>query len=178
MFQALIEFLILPYASAEGRSLLDRLSSELAADKWDSFWGAVAFANESGNDKRLLAALTNFVKRGGAVSFTFGADVFGSDSYGTELSAVRRLLTILETHKKAKLFLYHERGRTFHPKIYLFSGKDEALVIMGSSNWTKGGLSENLEANVVVQLKLSDAKQRAAFDSIVATIEEYWTEAQ
>lgn len=176
MFPALAEFLILPYAAAHGNSLLERLARELDDEKWDCFWGAVAFANESGNDRRLMEALTGFVARGGEVSLTFGADVFGEGNYGTQLTAVRTLLTALAAHESGNVFLYHERGRTFHPKIYLFSGGDEALVIIGSSNWTRGGLAENVEANVLVKLNLAHADQRTAFEGLVETFRSYWTE--
>lgn len=178
MFQALTEFLILPYSSAQGMGLLDRLTRELGSDRWNKFWGAVAFANASGNDARLLGALAQFAERGGTISLTFGADLFGSDGYGTDSDAVEALLSMLHSYENARIFLYHERGRTFHPKIYVFAGEQEALVIVGSSNWTRGGLSENVEANVVVQLSLLDEGNRAAFDDLVRVIEEYWTDEE
>lgn len=178
MFLANAEILILPYASAEGRSLLSRLTSELLDEKWESFWGAAAFARESGNDSQLLSALAHFLARGGKVVMTVGADVFGSGSYGSDMEAVRTLLATFDAHERAKLFLYHEQGRTFHPKIYLFTGREEALVIVGSSNWTKGGLSENVEASVVLHLDLSVPEQQAALDELISVFEEYWMEAQ
>lgn len=171
-----VEFLILPYASAEGRSLLSRLVQELNDCRWENFWGAIAFVNASGNDRDLLLALSKFVRRGGEVTLTLGADVFGASSFGTELLAVKSLLEALDGDERARIFLYHEKGRTFHPKLYIFSCEQEALVIIGSSNWTKGGLSENVEANALIYLDLSDLAQKAVYDRLVSTFEEYWTE--
>lgn len=178
MISAQTEFMVLPYSSVKGQSLLERLTRELMSDRWTSFWCGVAFANRSGNEDSLLKALVSFAERGGSISMTFGADVFGADSYGTELAAVHKLLSVLEKQPKARLFLYHEHGRTFHPKMYVFSGDGRALVIIGSSNWTKGGLSENVEANVAVHLDLSDSGHKAAFDELIAIFEEYWSEAE
>jgi len=42
-------------------------------------------------------------------------------------------------------------SRTFHPKVYLFERANDATAIVGSSNLTRGGLLENLEANLVVR---------------------------
>lgn len=175
---AVTEFLVLPYASSDGGSLVERLTRELSRDNWDRFWGAVAFANRTGNDIHLLDALSQFIEKGGTVSLTFGADVFGAASYGTELEAVRSLLTAIGTHERAKVFLYHERGRTFHPKMYIFSSEVQALVIIGSSNWTRGGLAENVEANVAVHLDLTNDQHRLAFNELAALFQEYWTESQ
>jgi HKD family nuclease len=61
------------------------------------------------------------------------------------------------------MFLYHDkkRSRTFHPKIYLFSNvpNNNALLIIGSSNWSAGGFHDNIEANVIIELDLKDAEQ-------------------
>jgi predicted RNA-binding Zn-ribbon protein involved in translation (DUF1610 family) len=38
----------------------------------------------------------------------------------------------------------------FHPKLLIFKGKNQIAVILGSSNLTSGGLSRNIEANVLL----------------------------
>lgn len=40
---------------------------------------------------------------------------------------------------------------TFHPKLYYFSSGTEAEAVVGSSNFTKGGLETNLEANIHIK---------------------------
>lgn len=41
-------------------------------------------------------------------------------------------------------------GGTFHPKVYAFRSGKLATAIIGSSNFTKGGLEKNREANILV----------------------------
>lgn len=174
------EFIILPYASERGRSILQLLANELSNGRWTAFRGAVAFAKQSGNDLRLLRALAKFAKGGGTVALTIGADVFGPSSRGSEYDAVKTLLETLEPFPDAKLYLYHERYRTFHPKLYLFSNchTSRALAIVGSSNWTEGGLVENVEANVLVKFDLTQREHKIAFDGLVDTLESYWAEEE
>lgn len=174
------EFIILPYTSREGGSILHLLARELSSGAWDTFRGAVAFAKRSGNEKRLLKALTTFARRGGTIALTVGADVFGQTIRGSEYDALQTILHALEPFPSAKLYLYHERGRTFHPKLYLFSSEStgKALVIVGSSNWTRGGLIENVEANVLVRFDLTQQKHKAEFEKLTATMKRYWTEAE
>lgn len=40
-----------------------------------------------------------------------------------------------------------DQSRFFHSKCYIFTGKDDACAIVGSSNWTKKGLEGNSELN-------------------------------
>jgi HKD family nuclease len=174
------EFIILPYASKEGMSILHILVEELRNGGWEAFHGAVAFAKQSGNHATLLDALTTFARRGGTISLTVGADVFGATCRGSEYEAVETLLEKFEPYPAAKLYLYHERRRTFHPKLYLFSNEaeDRALAIVGSSNWTEGGLAENIEANVLVRFDLAQADHRAEFEKVKRTFELFWTDEE
>jgi HKD family nuclease len=173
------EFIILPYASQRGRSILQLLVEELSSEAWSAFYGAVAFAKQSGNDGRLLDALAEFAKRGGTISLTLGADVFGPTSRGSEYDAVETLLETLDPYPQAKLYLYHESRRTFHPKLYLFAHENagRAMAVVGSSNWTEGGLAENVEANVLVRFDLAQKEHKSAFDEVKGTLERYWTES-
>lgn len=178
--RAELEVLVLPYASVEGKSLLHRLIMELRDGAWTEFWGAIAFAKTSGNFPDLLDAISSFAGRTGArVTLTFGADVFGNLSKGSDYEAIKELLERLQEHEGARVHLYHERGRTFHPKLYLFADEQQerALLAIGSSNWSEGGLLSNVEANVLIELDLSDSEHKACFDQIVSYFEQYWTEA-
>lgn len=174
------EFIILPYSSQRGRSILHILIEELSSGEWNTFGGAVAFAKQSGNDVRLLEALAKFAAGGGAISLTIGADVFGTTGRGSEYDAVATLLETLHPYPEAKIYLYHEGRRTFHPKLYLFSNETAgiAMALVGSSNWTEGGLAENVEANVLVRFKLNQPDHRIAFDEVRGTLDRYWTEAE
>jgi HKD family nuclease len=51
-------------------------------------------------------------------------------------------------------------SHVFHPKIYLLQSASKALVCIGSSNLTEGGLRNNYEANFLNLYDLSDKNQR------------------
>jgi hypothetical protein len=119
-----VEFIVLPYDAAEGRSILHLLLEQLSSNAWTEFRSAVAFAKASGNFDQLLAALLGFVKRGGHLSMTFGADVFAGNIKGSDYNAIEELLQTIKGHPNARLHLYHEGDlvepariaqRTFHP---------------------------------------------------------------
>lgn len=174
-----IELLILPYSSVDGESLLHRLIQELGSGRWKRFSCAVAFGRQTGNYPDLLAALSEFVESGGEAGITFGADLFSGRTKGTDYEAVGRLLTRLQASSTFSLHLYHESGRTFHPKVYLFDNEAnaQALVIVGSSNWSEGGLVNNVEANVVAHLDLNNPEHREFHAMLGSIFHEYWREA-
>lgn len=173
-----VEILTLPYDVPAGRSLLHRLIEELGNPDWTLFRAAVAFARSSGNYMELLDALRQFAERGGRVELTFGADTFSGEQQGSDYEAIAGLLNVLDTHETADVHLYHERGRTFHPKIYLFANQEtqRALVIIGSSNWSEGGLVRNVEVDVLLHLDLGNADQLACFDRMNELFDLYWRE--
>ena len=136
----------------------------------------MAFAKHSANYPDLLQALTDFAKGGNAVELTFGANTFGAESASSEYEAIDTLLTQLDAMPNARLFLYRERTRTFHPKVYLFDNDKTklALFVVGSSNWTDGGLRDNVEANIVVELDLTKRDQRKLHGELRSYIESFW----
>jgi len=139
---------------------------------------AIASTSASGNFDALVDAMADFAGRGGSIELTFGADSFGVDIQGTERAAVELLLERFKDLPTAKVFLYHQTGRTFHPKLYLFSNEENgrALLIVGSSNWSYGGLVANIEADLLVRLNLDDPQHRECYESVVACFDEYWQE--
>lgn len=58
------------------------------------------------------------------------------------------------------------RNVLFHPKLYLVRGKTEARLLIGSANLTIGGMNNNIEAGVAVDLDLTNAAEKALVDSI------------
>lgn len=173
-----VEFIVLPYDSASGRSVLGVLVEELNSGRWNNFRAAVAFVKDTGMFDNLLESLGHFVEEGGAVSITCGADVFRGKKRGTDLEAVKKLLEVCGDSPNAKVYLYHEGGRTFHPKIYLFTNKDtkSALMIVGSSNITWGGLFNNVEASTLVRFDLSEEGHRDVLEKVESYFDQYWTE--
>jgi HKD family nuclease len=171
-----IEFLVLPYDSLRRTgSLVARLTSELRSTRWDTFEAAVAFAKESGNYAPLLNALVSFVQRGGAAYLTFGADSFQGKK-GSDFAAIEGLLERLDGLPGAHIFLFRDGNRTFHPKVYLFSNRERrrALLVVGSSNWSTGGLCTNVEANLVVTLDLSSGPARRLHSRVRRILARYW----
>ena len=175
--QSKVEVILLPYDSANGQSMLARLIDELSSGSWSRFRAAVAFARASGNDRRLLQALKSFSDGGGDIQLTFGADTFAGNAKGSDYEAIEELLSSLDP-QSAHVYLYHERGHTFHPKVYLFDNCQEqrALLIVGSSNWGEGGLVRNVEANIGVHLDLSNESQAATYNRVAECFEMYWSE--
>ncbi len=174
-----LELLTLPYDSPGGQSLLSRLIAELGSSEWTRFRAAVAFLSASGTYDQLIDAIDKFAADGGAVSLTVGADVFGPDGAGSDYEAVNLLLDRFASRETVSIHLYHERGRTFHPKVYLFDDvlEGRALAIVGSSNLSRGGLVNNIEANLVARLNRSKENQWAVFQRLDDCFKDYWTEA-
>ena len=158
--------------------MLARLTAELNGGRWTRFRAAVAFARSSGNDGELIEALKSFSESGGVIGLTFGADTFAGETKGSDYEAVERVLTSVAP-ETTRVHLYHEQGRTFHPKVYLFdnSEKQQALLIVGSSNWGEGGLVTNVEANVAVHLDLSKSSHADLYAKVDDCFEVYWSES-
>lgn len=174
------ELIIHPYSSKDGKSLLDILVNELRSKKWIRFQAAVAFLKRSGNFRNLLEAMHTFIAEGGTIEITFGADTFAGNTRGTDYEAVKLLLSEFEEEPKVKFYLYHEKRRTFHPKLYLFSNEQDnnALLIVGSSNWSDGGLVNNIEANVLLKLELDKEDHKQCYQMISEYFATYWTEVE
>ena len=180
MIKADVDLLVLPYASIKGKSLLHILIKEFKSNSWTQFRAAIAFAKESANYQELINAMSAFLEKGHEIEMTFGADSFGSGTKGSDLESILTLLENLKEYEKFRLFLYHEEGRTFHPKMYLFSNeaKKKALIIVGSSNWSYSGLANNVEANTIIKLDMSEKKHKDFYENIIKTFSTYWQEPE
>lgn len=55
-------------------------------------------------------------------------------------------------------------GGTYHPKVYFFQSKTKAAAVVGSANFTRGGLGKNHEAAVLVEGDPTDPFFRELFD--------------
>jgi HKD family nuclease len=62
----------------------------------------------------------------------------------------------------------------------LFSNEQEgnALLIVGSSNWSDGGLVNNIEANVLLKLELDKEDHKQCYQMISEYFATYWTEVE
>lgn len=138
----LVNFITQPYA--DGFDLQAFLTRGLRDSRYQRLDAAVAWAKRSG--LRLISSeLSQFQARGGAVRFVVGISEGGATAQGLQL--VSQLAT--------DAYIFHVPGRTFHSKVYSFSGEDAAMILVGSHNLTRGGLRANFEAGTLVQLDLT-----------------------
>ncbi|HMO74513.1 MAG TPA: phospholipase D family protein [Sphingopyxis sp.] len=73
----------------------------------------------------------------------------GLNFYHTDPRLLRALWRLSRRHD-LELYLGGDDGDTFHPKIYAFQYRDGCTVLVGSANFTQGGLSGNHEASVLI----------------------------
>lgn len=152
-------FIIQPF---EGITL-GKYLNELLREKhgqFHEFQAAVAFVKKSGV-RHIAEGISEFVNTGAKARIVVGVDHQGTSRDGLEL-----ILEILGS--KGELWVNHcsEPFVTFHPKIYLFSNSDSALVITGSQNITEGGLYTNDEASSVTRLDLKSDVDLKVFDNL------------
>ena len=123
---------------------------------FDSLRIAVAWVKRSGL-QRAEPHLRAVQARHGTLELAVGISHGGATRQGLELAQ-----DIFD-----QVHIIHDPlGRTFHPKIYLAKGSDQAEVLIGSNNLTAGGLYYNYEAGTILQLDLSDADDRAFCNSV------------
>ena len=137
------------------QSLADVLLSELKRTTEAKF--AVAFITHSGLvilEKELLRCL----ERGVRLEFLVGLD-FGI----TDGRALRWLRAMADNTDKLRFYCFV--GPTFHPKLYLLRRKSFATAIIGSSNFTRGGLKENIELNVIIRDRYDSETVNAVRDT-------------
>jgi HKD family nuclease len=126
----------------------DHLLAQLADGRWTEFRAAIAFVKRSGV-KHLAQALRSFTARASAVI------VVGVDHGGTSAEGLQDLFEAIG--ERGELYVFHNLNpSTFHPKVYYFRNDTAAMVIVGSSNLTEGGLFTNYEASVVLRLDLTN----------------------
>jgi hypothetical protein len=139
------EFVGQPFASSGQIGAV--LGEGLRDGVFESLWFTAAWVKPSGV-LRLAQEAEAFRERGGRIEGILGIDHGGATFEGLE--------SALEWFDD--VFVFHHPGeRTFHPKLYVVQGEKAAKVLMGSGNFTKGGLFTNYEAAVALTLDRSDA---------------------
>lgn len=131
-----IRFVGQPFATQQ--NLLDFIEHATTAG-FDELRIAVAWAKRSGLG-RIWDSLSAFRAQGGKVTIILGVSEGGATREGLEIA--------LDVADEA--FVFHDPGRTFHPKVYLASSAGPRSLIVGSSNLTAGGLGWNHEASLWV----------------------------
>ncbi|HEU5269906.1 MAG TPA: phospholipase D family protein [Jatrophihabitans sp.] len=153
-----IRFVTQPYA--DGTDLRDFLQAVAADPKLDLLRIIVAWAKRSGLS-RAAADLKSIRDRGGQVLAVVGVSEGGATEQG--------LKALLDQADDARIF--HDRDRTFHPKVYLAESDAHALLLVGSHNLTAGGMAWNYEAGIWVTLDRSQSDDEQVRNDVVSYFE-------
>jgi PLD-like domain len=106
-----------------------------------------------GGLRRVKEALQSFRARGGELRIIVGIDEGGATRPGL----------VLALGLASKAYVFHDpAGWTFHPKVYLGEGQDRAILLVGSSNATAGGLFGNYEASLEAEFSLPEENDHQA----------------
>ena len=126
--------------------------------RFEIFRACVAFAKASGV-LRLAPSLQRFMDRGSRVEIVVGID--------EDITTRQALELVMQFSTVA--YVFNNPAATFHPKVYLFEIPDQqAVAFVGSSNLTVGGLYTNYEANLGVDLDLTQPADRESYRRICA----------
>jgi HKD family nuclease len=141
----------------------DSLNHAIVALGCERFRFAVAYMRLSGLD-RLGAAIDTLINRGGTVS-----DAIGVDNGVTSEEALRSLRQV-----STDSTVFHSiSGFIFHPKLYIASGPNRAVVVVGSPNLTRDGLYRNVEIATAIHLDLrsmTDLQSYKQYDAVMAEL--------
>jgi HKD family nuclease/predicted RNA-binding protein len=125
---------------------------------------SVAFARRSGLEE--LTALPRFQERGGRLRF-----LAGTGFQQTELEVLDRIDRGAPTQVRVNVSGEAlESRRTFHPKVYVCRTEDRVEAIVGSANFTRGGLRTNVETAVL----LSGPAQSPVLRDLTSVFERQW----
>ncbi len=144
------------FEAASKHSMGKQLINFFADKDFHTFIGISAFASQAGVNglsKHIAAAKKHL---------NIITIVTGVDQKGTSKEALEALLNL-----KINSFVFYQPSFTiFHPKIYLFEGKDKSELIIGSSNLTSHGLFSNIETALLVSIDNSAEADRKIVDQL------------
>lgn len=126
-------------------------------DSYDEYYWAVAW----GTENKLVDQLVSNSKKTKQL-------IFGTDFYQTSPGLLERF-----KGKKFARVMPNNSGGTFHPKVYMFIKGDKAAAIVGSANFTRGGISVNAEAALYIEGEVMDD----AITDIRAMVAQAWKSA-
>lgn len=119
---------------------------------------AVAYARKSGLEA--LPTLENVLKGARSVRFLAGVDF-----QLTDLDTLERLHAPPEAESRVFLIPAGQGGaRNFHPKIYVGQRGAELRALVGSANFTAGGLRTNVEASLLIKAPVHEPVARQILD--------------
>lgn len=111
----------------------------------DTIYFVVAFIQKSGA-QMITSHLKRASERGAEIKI-----LVGDYLYITNPEALHQLLSELP---EAEIRLFESKGRSFHPKAYLFRYETACQTFIGSSNLSKSALTTGIEWNVHTELRV------------------------
>ena len=105
---------------------------------------AVAFLSIDGYQE-LADTIRDVLADGRHVEFVVGISRY----HNTDWKALEKLVRLSNAFPSLEVRYYHNEG--FHPKLFIFQGRKDLKIIVGSSNLTSAGLKKNIEANVLLE---------------------------
>ena len=143
--------------------LINELRACLVSDDYDSLLMAVAFA-KTGPLLRLNAEIEQWLAKGKKIG-----SIFGVNHRNTSIQALQFALK----NFTAARVLFHSDDFTYHPKMYLFIGRQKCKFFIGSHNLTVGGTETNWESGTELSLNLPEDKDMfveamTAWESLLA----------
>jgi HKD family nuclease len=127
---------------------------------------AVAYLKDSGYQE-IKQDINSFLHRHKTLRLLVGL----ADYCITDAEPLEDLLRIQEkANIGKKMRLKYYSNTEFHPKLIIFRETGRVCVIVGSSNFTAGGLGGNIEANVLISGMQGDAE----IQKVIAFFERIW----
>lgn len=120
---------------------------------------AVAFAKMSGWG-HIKDHLLHHLEQGRSARF-----IIGLNFYQSEPTLLKLLLQLSRKHSLS-VFVGDKLDGVFHPKVYRFEYVNKSVsMLIGSANWTNGGMADNYECSVLLRLN-SETKIRNRLDEL------------
>src|SRR5690606_825334 len=120
--------------------------NQLARESVEINW-ITAFAMKSG-----VGIVTPFLKeaaeRGVPIKLLIGDYLFVTQPEALEI--------LLDEVPSAEIRVWKSGGASFHPKSYLFRGKETSHLIIGSSNLSRSALTEGVEWNLIAPTSVDE----------------------
>lgn len=138
--------------------------------QFQNFYILSAYARTSGVE-RLREAIQKFKSTGGKVKAAVGI--------GQKNTSIQGLESLYSLVNEAWIYHNESRTSTFHPKVYAFEKPNEkAVVFVGSSNLTAGGLFTNYEVVSYSEYDLKNPQQEKKFGEIKELFQFYSTPSE
>ena len=148
--------------SGNNNNVGKQLAKSFDSKYFDNFIGFVAFAAVSGIDT-ILEKVRIAKSKYKNLRFYIGVDNKGTSKEALELLVKENIET----------YIYHrnEDYITYHPKLFLFEGEKFSRVIIGSSNLTRSGFKNNIEASIQLDFRANTDRQG---NKLLIEIKEYY----